>query len=50
VIRGPYIHHVGGVHGRFAPALYEATRYIPGLKPDPVQPSDRELQAYMRSP
>jgi L-fucose isomerase-like protein len=50
VIRGPYIHHVGGVHGLFAPALYEATRYIPGLRPDPVQPTESELQAFMRSP
>jgi L-fucose isomerase-like protein len=49
VIRGPYIHHVGGVHGQLAPALYEATRYIPGLKPDPVQPTESELRAWMRT-
>jgi L-fucose isomerase-like protein len=49
VIRGPYIHHVAGIHGRWAPALYEATRYLPGLRPDPVQPSEAEIQAYLRS-
>lgn len=35
-IYGPYIHHVAGVHGRVAPVLYEACRYIPGLRPDPI--------------
>ena len=48
IIRGPYIHHVAGIHGRFAPALYEATRYIPGLKPDPVQPTAEQIGAYLR--
>jgi L-fucose isomerase-like protein len=48
VIRGPYIHHVAGVHGQVAPALYEASRYIPGLKPDPVQPTEAEIQASLR--
>jgi hypothetical protein len=48
IVRGPYIHHVAGIHGRFAPALYEATRYIPGLKPDPVQPTADEIGAYLR--
>jgi len=48
VIRGPYIHHVAAVHGWVAPALYEATRYIPGLRPDPVQPTEAEIQAYLR--
>jgi L-fucose isomerase-like protein len=48
VIRGPYIHHVAGIHGRWAPALYEACRYLPGLKPDPVQPTEAEMRAYLR--
>ena len=37
-IYGPYIHHVVGVHGHVAPILYEACKYVPGLKPDPVEP------------
>jgi hypothetical protein len=32
-----------------APALYEATRYLPGVRPDPVQPTEAEIQAYLRS-
>lgn len=48
IIRGPYIHHVAGIHGKYAPALYEATRYIPGLRPDPVQPTGEQIGAYLR--
>ena len=29
LVRGPYIHHVAGIHGQYAPALYEATRSFP---------------------
>lgn len=31
---GPYIHHVAGVYGDVLSVLEEATRYIPGVKPD----------------
>jgi L-fucose isomerase-like protein len=48
LIRGPYIHHVAGIHGQVAPVLYEACRYIPGLKPDPVEPSDEEIKKVLR--
>jgi L-fucose isomerase-like protein len=48
VIRGPYIHHVAAVHASVAPALLEATRYVPGLKPDCVQPTEDEIRAYLR--
>lgn len=47
-IRGPYVHHVAGVHGRVAPALYEACRYLPGLAPDPVDPPEEEIRAWLR--
>jgi L-fucose isomerase-like protein len=47
-IYGPYIHHVVGVHGKIAPALYEACRYIPGLLADPVEPTQEEIQKYLR--
>jgi L-fucose isomerase-like protein len=50
LIYGPYIHHVVGVHGHVAPILYEACKYIPGLEPDPVEPSEDALRAYWRSP
>ena len=48
IVRGPYIHHVAAIHGRFAPALLEATRYIPGLRPDPVQPTAEQVGAWLR--
>ena len=48
IIRGPYIHHVANVHGQVAPVLYEACRYIPGLTPDPVEPTEVEIQAWLR--
>jgi L-fucose isomerase-like protein len=48
IIRGPYIHHVAGIHGKYAAALYEATRYIPGLKADPVQPTADQIGAWLR--
>ncbi len=44
LIEGPYIHHVVGIHGKTAAALYEACKYIPGLLPDPVDPTRRELE------
>jgi L-fucose isomerase-like protein len=47
-IYGPYIHHVVGVHAHAAYALYEATRFIPGLKPDPADPTEEEIRAYVR--
>jgi len=48
IIRGPYIHHVAVIHGKVAPVLYEACRYIPGLAPDAVEPTECEIQAWLR--
>lgn len=48
LIEGPYIHHVAATYDKVAPALYEATKFIPGLKPDPVQPTEAEIKAYLR--
>ncbi len=48
IIYGPYIHHVAGVHGKFAPVLYEACKYVPGLKTDPVDPKEEEIRAFLR--
>ena len=48
LIYGPYVHHVAAIHDHCAAALYEATKYIPGLKPDPVQPTEDEILAYLR--
>lgn len=43
-IYGPYIHHVGIVHGRYARVLYSACRYIDGLEADPVYPDRATLE------
>ena len=36
-IYGPYVHHIIGIHGKYASALHEACRYIDGLKADSVR-------------
>jgi len=48
LVTGPYIHHCSGVHEYVVPALYEACKYIPGLMPDPVEPKEPEIQAWLR--
>lgn len=45
LVEGPYIHHVSGAYGKYADVLAEACKYIPGLEPDPVEPSREELTA-----
>jgi len=47
LIRGPYVHHVVCVHGHVAPALYEACRFL-GIAPDCVEPTEPEIQAWLR--
>jgi L-fucose isomerase-like protein len=48
LIYGPYIHHCVGVHAQVAPVLYEACKYIPGLEPDPIDPTEQEIRAFWR--
>lgn len=48
IIRGPYIHHIVGVHDKLAPVLYEFCRFVPGLTPDPVSPTESEIQKMLR--
>ena len=36
LIYGPYVHHIIGIHGKYAAVLQEACRYIHGLTPDSV--------------
>ena len=43
LVEGPYIHHVSMVYGRFGEILLEACKYIPGLVPDVLEPSESEL-------
>ncbi|HTG67729.1 MAG TPA: L-fucose/L-arabinose isomerase family protein [Candidatus Udaeobacter sp.] len=48
LVKGPYVHHSVGIHANAIPALYEACNYIPGLTPDAVDPTEREIQAWLR--
>lgn len=48
LIYGPYIHHVAAVHGKVAPVLYEAARFIDGLTLDAVEPTEEEIRAWLR--
>jgi L-fucose isomerase-like protein len=45
---GPYVHHCAGVYGKVAEVLHSACRFIPGLSPDPVDPSADEIEASLR--
>ena len=33
IMQGPFIHHTGMIYGRYADALVEACKYVPGLAP-----------------
>lgn len=48
LVKGPYVHHSVGIHQDVIPALYEACTYIPGLMPDPVDPTESEIKAWLR--
>lgn len=48
LVKGPYVHHSVGIHANVIPALYEACNYIPGLTPDPVDPTEQEIQRWLR--
>lgn len=44
LVTGPYVHHCAGVHSKAAAVLYEACKYIPGLKADPAEPTKQEIE------
>lgn len=48
LVKGPYVHHAVGIHANVIPALYEACSYIPGLTPDPVDPTEAEIRSWLR--
>ena len=48
LVEGPYVHHAVGIHADIVPVLYEACKYIPGLQADPVDPTEQEIQAWLR--
>ena len=48
IVKGPYVHRCLGIHLDVVPALYEACNYIPNLKPDPVDPTESQIAAWLR--
>lgn len=48
LVTGPYVHHAVGIHGDIVPIIYEACKYIPGLKPDLYDPIEDKVQAWLR--
>ncbi|SEL72097.1 hypothetical protein SAMN04488688_105279 [Paenibacillus sp. cl141a] len=48
LVKGPYVHHSVGIHANVIPAIYEACNYIPGLTADPVDPTEQEIQRWLR--
>jgi len=48
LVTGPYIHHIVGVHEQVGASLYEACKYIPGLKADPATPNEEQIKAWLR--
>ena len=44
LVKGPYIHNVAGIHGKYAEILAEACKYIPGVTVDAAEPSVDELE------
>lgn len=48
LVNGPYVHHAVGIHGDIVPIIYEACKYIPGLKPDLYDPIQDKVEAWLR--
>ena len=46
-VYGPYVHHVAGVHGKLAPALYEACKYM-DVEAEAVEPTEEQIRSYLR--
>ena len=44
LVMGPYVHHCAGVHANVSAVLHEACKYIPGLKADPAEPTEQEIE------
>ncbi|MBN1546536.1 MAG: L-fucose/L-arabinose isomerase family protein [Syntrophaceae bacterium] len=49
LIRGPYLHHVAAIYEHISPVLYEATRFMPGVEPDMLDPEAGEIEKWLKS-
>lgn len=48
MIYGPYNHHCVGIHGKISSVLYEACKYLPGIKFDGIEPGEEEIKRMLR--
>jgi len=48
LVTGPYVHHCVGIHGDILPVVYEACKYMPGVKPDLYDPIEEKVKAWIR--
>jgi hypothetical protein len=48
LIFGPYIHHCVGIYADVTPAFFEASRYMPGVSLDLVDPTPNEIEKLLR--
>jgi L-fucose isomerase-like protein len=48
LVTGPYVHHCVGIHSDVLPVIYEACKYIPGLKPDFYDDVEENVKAWLR--
>ncbi len=49
LVTGPYVHHVVGIYGNHITPIYEAMKYIDGIKMDLLDPSEEELKKIIRN-
>lgn len=48
LVTGPYVHHCVGIHADILPVIYEACKYIPGVKPDFYDDVEEDIRAWLR--
>lgn len=48
LVEGPYIHHCTAIHQDLVPVLYEACKYLGGVKADLYDPIEEKVKAYLR--
>jgi len=49
IIYGPYVHHTSCIYGEYSKVMYEAVRYLEGVKFDPAEPTLDEIKKDLRT-
>lgn len=47
LVEGPYVHHCVGIHSDVIPVLYEAVKYIPGIKLDLIDTNEDAIVGWL---